>query len=143
MPLQPYWDDITEGQELPVLVKQPSTQQIAKFAGASGEFAKIHYDKDFAINSGLPGVIAHGWLTFSFMTNAVTGWMGKQGMLKKIGVSYRGVHPAGEDIYCKAKVTKKYAANNEHLVELEIWTENSKGQRTVPGSAIVALPVKN
>ena len=141
--MQTYWEDVIEGQELPVLVKQPSTQQIAKFAGATGEFARIHYDKDAAISSGLPGVIAHGWLTFSFISNLLTGWIGKQGVIKKIGVSYRGIHPAGEDIFCKAKVTKKYQSENECLIDLEIWAENSKGQITVPGSAQVALPLKN
>ena len=28
----------------------------------------------------------------------------------------------------------------EHLVDLEIWTENPQGQRTTPGTATVALP---
>lgn len=141
--MQKYWEDIIEGQELPVQIKCPSTQQIAKFAGATGEFARIHYDKDAAISAGLPGVIAHGWLTFAFITNVIINWMGTEGVLKKVGVSYRGIHPAGEDIYLKSKVVKKYTGDNEHLVELEVWAENAKGQITVPGSAIVALPQKN
>jgi hypothetical protein len=45
-----------------------------------------------------------------------------------------------EQITCRGKVTKKYAQGDEHIVECEIWAENPKGEKTAPGSAIVALP---
>ena len=44
-----------------------------------------------------------------------------------------------EDILCKGTVTKKYEDNGEKLVDLEIWTENPKGQKTTPGFATVSL----
>ncbi len=34
---QVYWDDVTEGMELPEVVKNPTTQQLVKYAGASGD----------------------------------------------------------------------------------------------------------
>ena len=137
---QIYWESLTEGQDLPTLVKHPTTQQLVKWAGASGDYYQIHYDKDVAQMAGLPGVIVHGWLTFSFITQMVTNWMGEEGALKKIGVSYRGMHLPGEDTTCKGKVTKKYIQDGEHFVELEIWAENPKGERTTPGTALVVLP---
>ncbi len=45
---QVYWEDVTEGMELPSLVKNPTTQQLVRYAGASGDYYQIHYDKDFA-----------------------------------------------------------------------------------------------
>ena len=61
-----FYEDIEVGSELPALVKCPTTMQLVKFAGASGDYYQIHYDKDFAQANGLPGVIAHGWLALSF-----------------------------------------------------------------------------
>ena len=42
----------------------------------------------------------------------------------------------------KGVVTKKYVENGENLVECDIWLENHKGEKTTPGSALVALPTK-
>jgi hypothetical protein len=39
-------------------------------------------------------------------------------------------------------VIKKYEEGGEHLVECEIWVENGKGEKTTPGSALVALPTR-
>ena len=57
---QIYWDDVTEGMELPTMVKHPTTQQLVMYAGASGDYYQIHYDKDFAQGNKLDGVILHG-----------------------------------------------------------------------------------
>lgn len=139
---QVYYEEVAVGQELPRLVKQPTTQQLVKWAGASGDYYQIHYDKDFAQGTGLPGVIVHGWLTFSFVAQVVTDWMGEEAVLKKIGVSYRGMNVPGQDIICRGKVAKKYVKDGEHIVECEIWAEDAKGQVTTPGTAVVALPAR-
>ena len=50
-----YYEDIEAGSEIPTLVKYPTTMQLVKYAGASGDYYQIHYDKDFAMANGLPG----------------------------------------------------------------------------------------
>ena len=60
MSQQPYIQDVEPGQELTPLVKQPTTRQLVMYAGASGDFYEIHYDKDYALAQRLPGVILHG-----------------------------------------------------------------------------------
>lgn len=135
-----YYEDIEAGSEIPTLVKCPSTMQLVKFAGASGDYYQIHYDKDFAQATGLPSVIVHGWLALSFLGQVVTDWMGDGGTLVKLTGSYRGMNLVNEDILCRGKVNKKYEDAGRHYVRLEIWAENPRGERTVSGSAIVALP---
>ena len=56
----------------------PTTMQLVKYAGASGDYYQIHYDKDFALASGLPGVIVQGWLALAFLGQLVTDWMEKR-----------------------------------------------------------------
>jgi acyl dehydratase len=140
MEKQVYFEDIEPGSEIPVLIKCPSKMQLVKFAGASGDFYPIHYDKDFAQANGLPGVIVHGWLTLSFLGQMLTDWMGEGGNLVKMSGSYRGMNLAGEEIFCYGKATRKYVEEDRHLVRLEMWAENPKGERTASGSAVVALP---
>ena len=45
---QTFFEDIEEGSEVPTVRKDPTTQQLVKYAGASGEYYQIHYDKAYA-----------------------------------------------------------------------------------------------
>ena len=135
-----YWQDVSEGMEIPSLIKNPTTRQLVKYAGASGDFYEIHYDTEFAHSTGLPGVILHGALKNAFLGQLMTDWIGPTGVLKRLGCQYRGMDRPNTPITCKGVVTRKYQENGEYLVDCEIWTENQDGERTTPGTAIVALP---
>jgi acyl dehydratase len=126
--------------ELPSLVKHPTTRQLVQYAGASGDYYEIHYDKDFAQGNGLDGVILHGALKNAFLGQLMTQWIGPHGKLKKLSCQYRGMDFPGRPITARGTVTRKYQEGGEYLVECTIWLENREGQRTTPGSALVALP---
>lgn len=135
-----FWEDVTEGMELPPLVKHPTTRQLVQYAGASGDFYEIHYDKDFAQGNGLEGVILHGALKNAFLGQLMTQWIGPLGTLKRLSCQYRGMDSPGRPITGRGTVTRKYQAEGEYLVDCTIWLENAEGQNTTPGSATVALP---
>ena len=137
---QVFYEDIEAGSEIPALVKYPTTMQLVKYAGASGDYYQIHYDKDFALANGLPGVIVHGWLALSFLGQMLTDWLGEGGTLVKLNGSYRGMNLVHEDVICNGKVTKKYVEGDEHCVDCDIRIENGKGEVTTPGKATFVLP---
>ena len=139
---QVYWDDVQEGTELPAVVKNPTTQQLVKYAGASGDYYQIHYDKDFAKNNDLDDVILHGALKNAFLGHLVTKWMGPNGDLKRLACQYRGMDIPGSPVTAKGVVTRKYEEQGVNLVDCEIWLENKDGEKTTPGSATVALPLR-
>ncbi|MAF85798.1 MAG: dehydratase [Dehalococcoidales bacterium] len=139
---QVYWEDIEVGSEIPPLVKEPDPQQLVKWAGASGDFYQIHYDKDFALGNNLPDIIVHGALKSAWLGQLLGDWVGEKGEIKKYGCSYRGMDIPGDKLTCKGTVTNKYEAGGEHCVECDIWLENSKREKTTLGTAVVALPLK-
>ncbi|HMS60514.1 MAG TPA: MaoC/PaaZ C-terminal domain-containing protein [Tepidiformaceae bacterium] len=134
------WAEVQEGMSIPELKKNCSTQQLVVWAAASGDFYQIHYDDQFAKNTGLSGIIVHGALKNAFLGQLVHDWIGNTGKIKKYGCSYRGMDFPDQDITCKGVVTRKFEENGEKLVELEIWTENGEGKKTTPGTATVVLP---
>ena len=134
------WEDIEEGMEIPALVKHPTTQQLVKYAGASGDFYQIHYDTAFAQSTGLPGVIIHGALKNAFLGQLITHWIGEYGTLKKLTCQYRAMDVPGDTLTCKGIITRKYQDGDEFLAECDIWIENGKGEKTTPGTALVKLP---
>ena len=135
---QPYLQDVGPGTELPPLVKRPTTRQLVMYAGASGDFYEIHYDKDFALANGLPGVILHGALKNAFLGQLVTDWMGPEGMLKALSVRYRDMDVPGDTLTCRGKVIERDAASG--TVRCELWLENGASKTTTTGEAVVALP---
>ena len=137
------WQDVEEGMEIPTLVKNPTTRQLVRYAGASGDFYEIHYDKDFAIGNNLPGPILHGALKNAFLGQLVTDWIGEGGTLRRLACQYRGMDEPGKPLYCKGRVSRKYMDDGRYLVDCDIWLENSEGQTTTPGSATVELPSRD
>jgi len=137
---QRYYEDIEVGEEITPLVKQPTTRQLVMWAGASGDYNPIHYDKDHAQSRGLGGVIVHGQLVYSFLGQLMTDWAGEGGNLRRLNCSYRGMNFPGEEITCRGKVTRKYVENGEQLVECNVWAENAQRDKTVLGRGVVVLP---
>ena len=137
---QVYWEDVTEGMDIVPLVKEPTTQQLVKYAGASGDYYQIHYDMEFAQGNELDGVILHGALKNAFLGQLMTQWIGPEGFLKKLSCQYRGMDFPGQTITGKGMVTRKYQEQGQNLVDCEIWLENPEGRKTTPGGATVALP---
>ena len=123
------------GQELPELVKHPTTRQLVQYAGAQGDFYEIHYDQEYARSVGLPGVILHGLLKAAFLGQLVTDWLGDEGRLKTFEVSYRGLDVPGRPYRCRGNVVKV----DGHEAELEVWGEDPAGNRTTLGKAIVEV----
>lgn len=140
---QVYFEDVQVGDAIPKLVKNCSTQQLVMWAAASGDFYQIHYDKDFAQSTGLKDIIVHGALKHAFLGQLLHDWIGDQGRIKSFGCQYRGMDEPRQDIICRGVVTKKYTEGEQHLVELDIWTENAEGRKTTPGTAVVTLPSRN
>jgi acyl dehydratase len=64
------------GTELPVQTFRVTRADLIRYAGASGDFNPIHWSERFAVNVGLPGVIAHGMFTMALVGRAVTAWAG-------------------------------------------------------------------
>jgi hydroxyacyl-ACP dehydratase HTD2-like protein with hotdog domain len=125
------------GQELPELIKHPTTRQLVQYAGAQGDFYEIHYDQAYAQSVGLPGVILHGLLKAAFLGQLITDWLGDRGNLKTFEISYRGVDMPDHPYLCRGNITRVDGDD----VELEVWGEDETGKRTSVGTATVSVDV--
>lgn len=60
---------------------EPITRvQIARYAGAVGDFNPIHLDDAFAAKAGLPSVIAHGPLTLALILDLIVAQLGAEAL---------------------------------------------------------------
>ena len=142
MPKQLTYEDVKEGMEITPLIKETSPRMSAEWAGASGDYDPIHYDKEYAKARRFPSAVVNGRLKVAWLIQTITNWIGDEGVLKRISCRHVRADIVGEPVKCKGIVIRKFIEDGEHLVECEIWTENPKAERTTPGKAIVALSLK-
>ncbi len=128
------------GDRLPTVTKQPTTRQLVMFAGASGDFYEIHYDHAVAVESGLPGVIVHGYLKMAWLGELVSTWAGPDAFVQRVDVSYRGTDVPGDTYRLEGQVTAISPGDVVTIVELEIWGEGPAGAKTTIGTAAVQFP---
>lgn len=131
---------VAVGQRLPTITKEPTTRQLVMFAGASGDFYEIHYDQAVAVDSGLPGVIVHGYLKMAWLGELVSAWAGPDAFVQRVDVSYRGTDVPGDAYRLEGQVTAVSPTDKVTTVELEIWGENPTGTKTTIGTAAVQFP---
>jgi len=133
------FDNLTPGMELTPLVKRPTTRQLVMWAGASWAFDEYHYDRDFAVEYGLPDIIVQGALKAAFLAQLLTDWIGEAGVLRELNCKYQGMDFPDEEITCRGRIVNRQNVAGEIVIELEMWTENPRGKKTTRGTARVAL----
>jgi acyl dehydratase len=138
-----YFEDVEVGDELPPLVKGPIQQiQLTRYAGASGDFNPIHQDDEFARAAGMGGVFAHGMLSMAFLGQAITDWAGAAAV-RKFGVRFAAIVRLKDTVTCRGRILAKSSKEDVHLVDIDVWAENQRGEKVVTGKATVALPSRN
>ena len=143
-PDQPYFEDVEIGTLLPPLTKGPlAIKDLVKFGAATDDWSEIHFDEAVVRQRGLPAPLVHGPLKAAYLAQMLTAWMGPAGTLARLACQYRGMDAAGETIVCRGKVVGKSSGEGAHLIECEVWTENSKGEITTQGRASIVLPLRS
>ncbi|MFL6055274.1 MAG: MaoC family dehydratase, partial [Actinoallomurus sp.] len=125
------YDEVEVGQELPARTYQVERLDLVKYAGASGDFNKIHWDEQFARSVGLPDVIAHGMFTMAQGGRYVTDWVGDPGAVLDYGVRFSSMvvvpHDDGTEIEISGVIEDKLD-DNTVVVAL---TARSGGQKVL------------
>ncbi|WP_243790155.1 MaoC family dehydratase [Saccharopolyspora gloriosae] len=134
--------EVAKGQELPALNVPVTREDLVRYAGASGDFNKIHWNERFATEVGLPDVIAHGMFTMALAGRLVSEWTGDPGAIVDYGVRFtRPVVVPDDGVGALVELTGKVAAvNDDGTVKVTI-TARSAAQGVLGGAnAVVRLP---
>ena len=107
---RPRLADLAVGDEIGTRTLEFDRPRLVRYAGASGDFNRIHWDQAFAEGVGLPGVIAHGMLTMGGVVGLVTEWVGDPGAVVEYGTRFSKPIPVPADDVATVEVTGKIAA---------------------------------
>ncbi|WP_033214085.1 MaoC family dehydratase [Kitasatospora phosalacinea] len=126
------FDEVQVGTELPARSFPVTRATLVQYAGASGDFNPIHWNEKFALEVGLPDVIAHGMFTMAEAARVVTDWVGDPAAVVEYGVRFtKPVVVPNDGAGATIEVTAKVAAlleDNRVRVDL---TATSAGQKVL------------
>ncbi len=134
-----YFESIRVGDELPVLAKAPLDRvQLARYAGASGDFNPVHVDEVYARNLGLPSVHAPGMLVMGFLGQLLTDWA-RGAQLRRYAVKFVKMVWPQDTVVCKGRVTDRWGENGRYFAELDLWAENQRGELVLKGQSQIQV----
>lgn len=134
-----YFEAIRVGDELPALAKTPVDRvQLARYAGASGDYNPVHVDEVYAKSVGMPSVYAPGMLIMGSLGQLISDWA-RGGQLRKYSVRFIKIVWPGDTVVCKGRVTDRYGEGGRYFVEIDLWAENQKGELLMKGQSQVQL----
>ncbi|MFR9731359.1 MaoC family dehydratase [Saccharopolyspora sp. MS10] len=135
------WSEVAKGDELPALEVAVTREDLVRYAGASGDFNRIHWNERFATEVGLPDVIAHGMLTMALAGRLVSEWTGDPGAIIDYGVRFtRPVVVPDDGIGARVELTGKVAAVNEDGTVKVSISARSGDQGVLGGASAIVRP---
>jgi acyl dehydratase len=134
-----YFESVRVGDDLPALAKAPLDRvQLARYAGASGDYNPVHVDETYARSIGMPSVYAPGMLVMGFLGQLVSDWA-RGAQLRRYTVKFIKMVWPGDTVVCKGRVTDRYGDQGRYYTEVDLWAENQKGDLVMKGQGIIQL----
>jgi acyl dehydratase len=127
------FDSVQAGEELPVLQKVVSREDVKAYADVSGDDNPLHQDDEFAKTRGFDAIIAHGMFTMAHLTTCLAQWAGDPLALTHIRAQFRSTVSMGETIKAGGTVVALDADTKQ--ATLDVWV-------TVDRDGATEYPIK-
>ncbi len=136
-----FFDEAYEGMPLPQAAYGPMDRlSYIPVAIILRDNNPLHLDRVYAQERGLPDVVQQGPLNETFLYRFLTDWLHRPWDLRKTTLRFAANVFPGDSLTCGGVVIRTYHANDEPLVDCEIWQQNQKGEKILTGEATFTLP---
>lgn len=134
------WEDVREGEELPVLTMPINMTRCVYLASATRDFSPQHSNPEYARErSRTKDVFINTPFNMGMVSRFVTDWAGPEATIRRLKVGMRGNVCAGDDMIITGTVVGKRQDGEDHLADVEVVISTQDGPMT-PCSVTVALP---
>ena len=114
------FEDVAVGDELPVLHRVATADDMKAYADVSGDQNPLHQDEAFARSVGFDGIIAHGMFTMGHMAACIIAWSGGDpATVLQLSAQFRAPVFMGERINAGGRVRQLDA--EARTATLETW----------------------
>jgi acyl dehydratase len=138
-PRKLYFENIRIGDELPAMAKSPIDRvQLARYAGATGDFNPVHVDETAARAVGMPSVVAPNTIGMGFLCQLVGDWA-RGAQVRRLSCRFSRMLWPGDTLVCKGRVADRHGQDGKYFLELDVWAENQKGELAIRGNVTLKV----
>lgn len=123
--------------------RHPANVYVSPATGIPIHPAAGHFDAEIAREIGMPAAYDNGWMRVNWVAHMLTNWAGDWGFVQQLDVRVPLPNYIGDLTWCHGRVAAKEVDGARHLVQIECWGQNQRGERTTTGRATVRLPSRN
>jgi acyl dehydratase len=103
---------------------------------------RLHWDPVWAQAIGNPMAYDYAVMRESYAWHYLSDWVGDNGIIVRFHDEIRKFNYMGDVQYITGEVTAKREENGQNLVDVELRFTNQRGDETMRGTAVIALPGK-
>lgn len=124
--------------------KHPAWSFRDPITGAQEPIYSVHYNYQAAQAMGVAFQYDVGFQRQCWQIHALTHWAGDAAWIKECSAQYRKFVYLSDVVELRGEVVdKRVDADGEHVVEVSTSAVNQRGENTMPGSAVIALPTRD
>lgn len=119
-------------------IEDLAVRDFARYAGASGDFNPIHYDRAYSEDVGHPDVFAPGMLTAGIAAGLLTEWF-PIASITAFNVRFRDRVWPGDTITTTATIVDVDEDDSSSTYAVALETRNQKDEVVLTGEATAVL----
>lgn len=126
----PRFEEVHVGTAIPERRQVVDQELLLRYAGASGDFNRLHWDPAFAKDvSPTGGIIGHGMLSMGLVAATVAAWAGSADRVLSISGSFRAPCPVGSELRTGGEVVA--VDPDSRTATLAVWGLLDDGSKVV------------
>lgn len=134
-------EEIRAGTSIPPLRFTADLKALVKYAAATWDFHRYHYDADYAIRTGMDRPFVDGQMFGALLARSLMSWAGPDSFLGKLSYRQDAMVFVDETIVITGTVRKTEKEGKYQMVSLEMDVAKEDGTRVIAGAhARVRLP---
>lgn len=97
---------VVVGAEVPALTRTIELADMVAYAGATWDWHRLHYDRDWLAAHGRSEPVVDGQLFGALLAEALQDWLGPRAVLRQLHFRFRELVLAGETVRCTGRVSQ-------------------------------------
>jgi acyl dehydratase len=131
--------DLEVGRQVPRLERKLDLVRMIAYAGATWDWARLHYDPTYVAERKLPAPIIDGQMLGALLSEALLDWLGPRAFIRRLNFRLRAMVFAGETVRCEGEVAA-LAGEGEHRFVRFAQRVHVGDRLVADGTAEVQIP---
>ena len=127
------------GMQSPVLERKLDLVRMIAYAGATWDWARLHYDPAYVAERKLHAPVIDGQMLGALLSEELLDWLGPRAFIRKLNFRLRAMVFAGDTVRCEGEVTALATEEEQSLVTIAQRVRVNGGV-VADGTAVVQLP---